>query len=180
MDAEITVWINSLAGISPALDRAMIWITTFGVPLIVALVVLQWWSGPDRRKLRHAAICAGLSFIAGLALNQVILLFVQRVRPYDLGLTHLLIAPSADGSFPSDHATAALAVVAAFLLQGRLRRAFWLSVPAVLVCLSRVYVGTHFVSDVLGGAATALVAALAVRRFYPEGTRIDRFLTGLF
>ncbi|MBL4928641.1 phosphatase PAP2 family protein [Fuscibacter oryzae] len=179
MDAEITRWINSFAGISPILDRVVTFVTTFGVPLIVAVVVLQWWSRDDRRHVRHAAICAGLAFLLGLAINQVILLGVHRVRPYDMGLTHLLIAPSADWSFPSDHATASMAVVAAFVLQGLRVRSLALFGMAFLVCLSRVFVGTHYITDVLGGAATGLVAAIAVRLLYRENTRIDRLLTSL-
>ena len=37
---------------------------------------------------------------------------MHRIRPYDAGLTHLIVAPSFDWSFPSDHATAAFAIVA--------------------------------------------------------------------
>lgn len=179
MDTEITRWINSFAGASAAFDQAMIFVTTFGVPLIVGLVTLQWWSRAGRRHVRHAAICAGLSFLLGLAINQMILLGVHRVRPYDMGVTHLLIAPSSDWSFPSDHATATMSVVVAFLLQGLRGRSLALLGVALLVCLSRVFVGTHYVTDILGGTATGLVAATAVRLLYRENTRIDRLLTSL-
>jgi undecaprenyl-diphosphatase len=47
---------------------------------------------------------------------------------------------------------------------------------ALLVTVSRVYVGTHYVSDVLGGALTGIVAAAFVRAFYWEGTRADRLI----
>jgi undecaprenyl-diphosphatase len=180
MDAEITRWINSFAGASPAFDQVMIFVTSAGVPLIVGLVVLQWWSRADRRHVRHAAICAGLSFLLGLAINQLILLGVHRLRPYDMNVTQLLITPSADWSFPSDHATASMAVALAFLLQGLRGRSWALFGLAFLVCLSRIFVGTHFVTDVLGGAATGLVAAITVRLLYRENTRIDRLLTGIF
>lgn len=59
----------------------MIWISAIGVPLLVLAVT-------------------GLSFLLGLALNQLILLFVHRMRPYGGGVTHLLISPSPD---PSSH-----------------------------------------------------------------------------
>ncbi|TIT52122.1 MAG: phosphatase PAP2 family protein, partial [Mesorhizobium sp.] len=47
MDVTTTHWINSAAGISPALDLIMISVTKFGVPLLIACVVLQWWSRTD-------------------------------------------------------------------------------------------------------------------------------------
>src|SRR5439155_6557953 len=103
MDNTLTDWINGAAGYSAVLDAAMIFATRFGVPLIVFAVAGQWWARDQRGLVRHAAVSAGLAFLLGLAINQVILLLVHRIRPYDAGLTHLLIVPSADWSFPSDH-----------------------------------------------------------------------------
>src|SRR5437868_15102627 len=87
MDATLTHWINAAAGISPFLDRAMIGVSQIGVPLMVLAVVLQWWAKVDRHHVRHAAVSAGLAFLLGLAINQFILLFVHRMRPYDAGVT---------------------------------------------------------------------------------------------
>ncbi|TPI44077.1 phosphatase PAP2 family protein [Mesorhizobium sp. B2-9-1] len=179
MDASLTHWINSAAGISPLLDRAMITISQIGVPLMVIAVALQWWSRTDRTHVRHACLSAGLSFLLGLAINQAILLFIHRIRPYDASVTHLLIAPSADWSFPSDHATASMTVVAAFALQTLPRRTLVLFVLAFVICWSRIFIGTHYVSDVIGGAAIAAIAALAVRLAYKENSRLDAFATRL-
>lgn len=177
MDAALTHWINAAAGLSPAVDRAMIGVSQIGIPLMVLVVVLQWWAKADRYHVRHAALSAGLAFLLGLAINQFILLLVHRVRPYDAGVTHLLIAPSADWSFPSDHATASLAIVAAFAMQGLPRRTLALFIMAFLICWSRIHIGTHYVSDVIGGAITGIVGALAVRLAYRENSRLDNLVT---
>ena len=177
MDIAITHWINAAAGADAFLDPIMIAATRFGVPAMVLLVALQWWSRENRHHVRHAALSAGLSFLLGLAINQVILLFVHRIRPYDAGVTHLLIAPSADWSFPSDHATAAFAIVTAFALQDLPRRTLGFLLMALLVCWSRIYVGTHYLTDLLGGALTGASAAVLVRKLYREDSRLDRFAT---
>ena len=91
MDQAITQWINSFAGSNVALDSIMIMATKVGLPLLVALVVAQWWSKTDRVHVRHTCIAAGLSFLIGLGVNQIVLLFVQRVRPYDAGVSHLIM-----------------------------------------------------------------------------------------
>lgn len=157
----------------------MVAVTLWGVPVMVASVVAQWWSGPNRTHIRHVAVTSGLAFLLALAANQGILLMVHRLRPYDAGLTHLLLAPSADWSFPSDHASAAIAIVAAFFGQGLPRRTAVLLAFAVLICLSRVYVGTHYLTDVLGGAATGLLAALIVRRTFRENGKLSAYVTAI-
>ncbi|MBN9033945.1 MAG: phosphatase PAP2 family protein [Rhizobiales bacterium] len=180
LDAFLTHAVNSLAGTNAAIDFLMIWVSAIGVPLLVLAVAGQWWRRSDRDHIRHVLVASGLSFLIGLAINQVILLLVHRIRPYDAGISHLLIAPSADPSFPSDHATATFAIAAAFLLHGMRRVGFWFLAAALLVIVSRVYIGTHYVSDVLGGALTGILAAIAVRALYWEGTRLDRLVTRIF
>jgi undecaprenyl-diphosphatase len=177
MDQAITQWINTPAGSNVLLDSIMVPATQFGVPLLVLLVLLQWWSRHERFYIRHTCVAAGLSFLIGLGLNQIILLFAHRIRPYDAGVTHLIITHSADWSFPSDHATATFAIAASFLLHGFGRRGLAFLAGALLVCMSRIYVGTHYVTDILGGAATGILAAAAVRGLYWEGTRVDRLIT---
>src|SRR5260370_8806117 len=114
-DAAVTHAINGLAERSAAVDFLMIWISAIGVPLLVLAVAGQWWRRTDRPHTRHVLIATGLSFLLGLALNQLILLFVYRMRPYDGGITHLLIARSGPFSFPSHHPTATFSTPSPFL-----------------------------------------------------------------
>lgn len=179
LDSFLTQFINSPAGQHFAVDQAMIWVSSLGVPVLVLLVALQWWRQKDRPAVRHALVASGLSFLLGLGLNQLILLFVHRIRPYDAGVTHLLIPPSADWSLPSDHATAAMAIAATFLLHRMPRVGAAFLAASLLMILSRVYVGIHYTGDVLAGALTGVLAALAVRTLYQQGTRFDRLITSI-
>ncbi|WP_336368020.1 phosphatase PAP2 family protein [Marinobacter sp. C2H3] len=177
LDQRFTLVINQLNGQIHLIDQLMILASTAGVPLMVFAVAAQWWGRRDARAVhRHTLVASGFSFLLGLALNQAVLLFVQRMRPYDAGLTHLIVAPSTDFSFPSDHATAAFSVAAAFLLHGRRVQGLALLAVAALIAFSRVYIGIHYLSDVLGGAATGVIAALLVRFGYRQGSALDRWL----
>ena len=179
LDVTVTEWINNLSARSGFADEAMIIISSVGVPLLVLAVAAQWWSRSERPYTRHVLVAAGLSFLLGLGVNQIILLFIHRLRPYDGGITHLLIDRSADPSFPSDHATATFAIAAAFLIHGLPRRGLVFLLAASLVTFSRVYIGTHYASDVLGGALIGIMAAGMVAAFYRQGTRVDRMITSI-
>jgi undecaprenyl-diphosphatase len=161
------------------LDLLALAVTKFLVPLLVILVAGQWWLRGDRARLRHDIVASGLAFCLGLAINQLILLLVERARPYLAGVTHLIVEPSTDPSFPSDHATASVAIAAAFLLNGDRIRGSVFAAAALLVSLSRVYVGTHYFGDVLGGAVTGVLAAFVVSVGYRRGSRVDLLVVRL-
>jgi undecaprenyl-diphosphatase len=82
LDIWATSLINTLSSRSVLLDDAMVVVTKAGVPIVVTMVALLWWSRGNRQNTRHAAVAAGLSFFLGLLLNQLLLLFIHRVRPY--------------------------------------------------------------------------------------------------
>ncbi|MET3760110.1 phosphatase PAP2 family protein [Sphingomonas sp. UYEF23] len=180
LDASATQSINGLSGHSATLDYLLIHVSAWGVPALVLAVAAQWWLPGDRSRNRHILIASGLSFGLALALNQVILLFVHRIRPYDAGLTRLLIERSGDPSFPSDHATATVAIAGAFFLHHAPIRGLIFAIAAGIVCFSRVYIGTHYVGDVLGGAVTGTLGAIVAMILYRPKTRLDRVLTGIF
>ena len=179
LDVLATQWINGWAGRNSLADQIVILVSSVGVPLLVLAVAAQWWVRSNRPHTRYVLVASGSSFLLGLGLNQIILLFLHRVRPYDSGVTHLLIERSADYSFPSDHATASFAIAAAFLVHGMRIRGLIFLLAASLVALSRVYIGTHYVSDALGGAVTAILAACMVSVLYRQGTRMDRLITSI-
>jgi undecaprenyl-diphosphatase len=180
LDTSITQWINGFAGQSAVLDQLIIDITNFGVPMMVLLVVMQWWVASPRPAARQNALKAGLTFLLGLGLAQVMLLFIHRMRPYDASISHLIVAPTVDWSFPSDHAIASFGIAFAYALSGFRRAALIYFGLALLVCFSRIFVGMHYVSDVLGGALVAFAAAIVVKRFYPAGSKLENWLVQLF
>ena len=120
----------------------------------------------------------GASLLGAVLLYEIVKPLVARARPparFDLGHTFSGFA------FPSGHATESLAVLGmlALLTAGVMNRRRYLPlVGATLVVLlvgaSRIYLGAHWLSDVLGGYALgglwlSLLVAVMLARAKPRG-----------
>ncbi len=117
----------------------------------------------------------GFLVLIALAVDFVILNLglknlVHRTRPYDqFQDLILLVAKPGDYSFPSGHSGAAFAAACALcfsLPSGKRVWGYLLLALAFLVAFSRLYVGVHFPTDVLGGMAVGTLSALAVALVY--------------
>lgn len=135
----------------------------YGIVIFAGLLLVGWWMARSgSAKMMAAALIAPVSTVVAVAVNQPIVSHVAAARPYVVHPTALvLVAKSADPSFPSDHAIMAGAVAAGLLLVS------WrLGVVAVMCALmmaaARVYVGAHFPRDVIAGLALGAVVALVV------------------
>ena len=126
--------------------------------LVIAVVMLRVW-----RRWREPLVIA-VSLIIEAASFFVVTLVVGRDRP---AVPHLDGSPIGS-SFPSGHvaaavAYAAIAVVVFWHTRNRAARTAAVVVCAVvpvLVGLSRMYRGMHFLSDVVGGALLGGVAVV--------------------
>jgi undecaprenyl-diphosphatase len=89
---------------------------------------------------------------------------VRRQRPYEVDGVRRLIRPPTGSSFPSGHAAVGVAVMTFLAARARGRRgAGLLRGAAAYVPLSRVYVGVHYPTDVIGGAGLGLLLAAVWR-----------------
>lgn len=125
------------------------------IAAIATLISLQ-------RRQRHHAIFLVIAVYGGMLLNAGLKPLFQRSRP--LFENPVLVLETY--SFPSGHAMAAtvlyggLAVVCiASLRSSTARRVAVLAAVLLIliICLSRVYLGVHHLSDVLGGAMEGVV-----------------------
>jgi undecaprenyl-diphosphatase len=166
-DEQLSAVIRSLR--TPALTTVAIWITTIAntatmVVLVPLTALVLWVLG------RHSgAIVLLVTVVAGRLLGTLIQVLVHRARPIGVAL----IALPTSYSFPSGHALAAALFFGAlsFITLGEARNPVLryglvtlFSALAVVIGLSRVYLGVHYLGDVLAGwllgSAVVVVAIL--------------------
>jgi uncharacterized membrane protein YbhN (UPF0104 family)/membrane-associated phospholipid phosphatase len=157
-EANLFRLINDLA--LPSWTRWPIWgVMQLGVigavPLVAGLALVT-------RRVRlaaYAALAGGTIYLVA----KLVKAFVQRGRPQTLlEDVHILFVPDRGLGYVSGHSAVAvaLATVASPFLGRRARRVAW--TLAALVCVARIYVGSHLPFDVLGGAALGWAAGALV------------------
>lgn len=158
----------NLAGSDPLLDAILYAFTVLGTAYVIALLAapLAW------RGQRELAFDVLVLVAVALVVTEALKLATGRPRPCEALVSVRTLAWYPCGSepglaFPSGHATRAFALAA--LLAGRLgaRPGLALGSVAALIGLSRVYLGVHWPTDVIGGAVLGLAlgaAALVVER----------------
>jgi membrane-associated phospholipid phosphatase len=146
---------------TPGTVRVLRVVTQLGSTVVVVTEAVLLGLADVRRRGRWSGAAFLLTVVLGQNLiSNGVKLLVRRDRP----LVRPPLSPGTGFSYPSGHTTAAAATYAAMaLLLGRGHRwpaRAWLAVAAaavtVAVALSRVVLGVHWLTDVMGGAALGL------------------------
>lgn len=140
-----------------------------GISCILIVAVFIYF-----KSLRKAGILMGISLLLEFLLNNLIIknLFA-RIRPYEVidGLI-LLVGKAPDYSFPSGHTGSAFALaVVIFMVMDR-KYGIIALVLASLMGFSRLYVGIHYPSDVLGGVILGVVTSVIAVKCFPDSSRL--------
>jgi undecaprenyl-diphosphatase len=160
LDGGILLWIQAnlrgpldtlVSGYTHLGDAGILWI-------VVTLVLLIF------KRTRRAGAASALALILSVLCTNVVLKhLVSRPRPWlDVAGLVNLVNESDPNSFPSGHTSAALAAACAWWRTLPQRWMKWLAmVLAVLMGLSRLYVGVHYPSDVVVGALVGIFCGWA-------------------
>lgn len=130
-------------------DAGIIWI-------VLAVLLLLFV------KTRRTGIVMAISLVINaIATNVVLKNLLARTRPYEVvEELQSVIDKQIDFSFPSGHTACAFAGAVVIYKYCPKKYGIAAMVLAVLIALSRLYVGVHFPTDVLGGALVGTAAAL--------------------
>ncbi len=174
VDTELFRLLNGLSG-NPVLDGIMIGLSSVAVwGGIAAAFVLYAVARRSRTLIRLCLVLAVTIGASDFVTYQVLKPAVGRARPcYALKDVHLVASRcGSDVGFPSNHAAnsmAAAVILAAYAARRRARLAIFGA--AVLVGLSRVYLGVHYPLDVLAAFGVGGVFGALARFFYKSPER---------
>ena len=177
-DEQALVWIAQNIR-SSVLDPIVIFYTKLGnVGLLFIVLTLALLVFKSTRKAGLSSVCAML--IGLVVVNLTVKPLVARPRPWDAMTDFVSLVTEKDFSFPSGHTTVAFAFALTVCLAAPKR---WMKITAVCIAvlmgLSRLYVGVHFPTDVLAGAVfgslSGLAGAWAVKIVWAHwGSRLEK------
>lgn len=148
----------------PFLTFLMLWITHVGDVGVVVLLAGVGFLVPYVRRRLSIPLSTGV--IVSLGTNLVLKNLFARERPNILRLIN-----ETSYSFPSGHAmvNTTLYVILVYFIWRQMENPLWrlvLSGMAVvlldLICYSRVYLGVHYITDILGGMLFGFIIAVVV------------------
>lgn len=134
--------------------------------LAVVGVVLIWFVMKNKRQSAFYAVTFAIVCISNFVIKQI----VRRIRP-----EHLMIIEETGFSFPSGHAMMTFAFFALAIhfvwhvIKNKPLKITLISIFSVLtiaIGFSRIYLGVHYLTDIIAGFLISLVIVIACLMFY--------------
>jgi undecaprenyl-diphosphatase len=179
-DSTIIGWFGRVSQQSWAFDQLVRFLAGSELAKGGVLTALIWWAWfrrdvrPVERRARIASTLLGCVVAVAVA-RAIALLAPFRVRPLQQeGLNFRIPIGQSPvdyigwSSFPSDHAALFFALATGLLFVSRRVGVLALVYTTVFVALPRIYLGVHYPTDILAGAAIGMAVAWASNVWLPR------------
>ena len=159
MDLKLFQLINRLSGRYSPVDQIMILISNrVRYVYLFILVYMLFKNRFNKRIALETGMAVFISFIAHFFIR----LFYYKPRPFKKRRVGILIPSKMDSSFPSKHTILAFAASTSVLMFHRMLGTIMMWMSA-LTGFSRIWVGHHYPSDVIGSAILGSMTSVLTR-----------------
>lgn len=153
-----SIFKSIIAGYRSPIDLLMILISNKIRYLYIFVLLFMWFKNESSNKVaRNSVVSVGIS----LVIHTIIKLFYYKPRPFVYQRIGILIPSKMDSSFPSKHTMLVFAISTSILLYNRVLGAI-MSGLSLLTGLSRIWVGHHYPSDIIGSAFISTMISIIV------------------
>jgi membrane-associated phospholipid phosphatase len=159
------------SAVSPPLTAFMIGVTQLGSPAsYLILLPLVYWCVDEKKGIR-----LGLALMVSVWVNMVFKFFLNQPRPFFEGYDPTVnFIQERLGGLPSGHAQNSLLLWIIIASWGKKKRYYaGAAFLCLLISFSRLYLGVHFPTDILGGW---ILGGLVLCAYFLLGPRIEEFL----
>jgi membrane-associated phospholipid phosphatase len=175
--------VTEFASATHWLNGTVVAFTSYGVfATVLAIAGMGWWARRRGSEALAGVLWVPIAMAVAYLLNSVIKSLVAEPRPCRVVPDVHTVLPCdgpKDYSFPSNHTVVVAAFAASVLLFNR-RWGLFALVFALVMGLTRVYVGAHYPHDVLAGFVIGLaVGACGMFTRKPLAHALDRVLSHL-
>jgi undecaprenyl-diphosphatase len=165
--------INGLAHQNIILDSFMIVLSKYAPVIFMCVLAIVYIMGVFTRneKTRGVTIDTFMITIISLASGFLIGSIWYIPRPFVNNKVNLLIPHTIDTSFPSDHSIGTMSIAVGINKYKNIYGGI-LIIVSILVGISRVFVGHHYPTDVIGGYAIVFISSFFYERLLKNRVQV--------
>lgn len=174
INIELFRMFNDLGKEVMFLNPIMIFFAKYMKYFLLFGIIMYWFT--RERENRIMIISSMFAFVVAEVFGAIAGSIHSNNQPFaELSNVNQLIGHAIDNSFPSDHAIEFFSICITFLLFKKNLRYVWLAI-AILVSISRVWVGVHYPADILVGAILGIIGAALCYWIIPQLNVIKKLL----
>ena len=166
-DTSILQFLNRFAQRSPGFDQFVVFLSDFNLlkgGIVVGLIWWLWFFRMYVKRKREVLLATLIASVPALIIAKALTVITFRPRPLNEARLVFRLPYSVTSaewkqlsSFPSDHAVLFFAMAAGIFIASRRAGWFALFYVSAFICLPRMYLGEHYATDILAGAAIGIV-----------------------
>ncbi len=177
IDKQVSFWLYHAFPRFWFFDLLAQFFNTLGIPFVFWIAVLSVFR-PKQAKWSFVILPLFNFLVSGGITNYILKFIFARPRPCfeDIVINHPC---PLDFSFPSSHAATSFAVATSLSYLDPKRMYIYYSI-ALIISFSRIYLGVHFLFDVLGGVFIGVIVSVLTHKILLYNKTYKNFLRRVY